>query len=184
MKKIIIEKIGTVYLKKSLKAKNLCISQCGEEAFKISVPYWVSFKKAEDHILKDFRWIEKFSNKIKKEKENFNKIISGVGKNNKTYKHIEQRVGELAESYGYKYKSLSIKSYRTQWGSCTFCNEIKLNGKIIYLPDLLIDYVILHELVHTQIKGHKKDFWREMNKIFVNAKKIDKELKIFRLDFL
>jgi len=184
MKKIIIEKIGTIYLKKSLKAKNLCISQCGERAFKISVPYWVSLKKAGDHILKDFRWIERFYNKIKKEKENFNKIIFEEGRNNKSYKDIEQRVKELAESHGYKYKSLLMKSYRTQWGSCTFCNETKLNSKIIYLPDLLIDYVILHELVHTQIKGHKKDFWREMDKIFTNAKKIDKKLKIFRLEFL
>ena len=184
MKKIIIKKIGTVFLKKSSKAKNLCMSSCGENTFKIALPCWISFKKAENLILKNFRWIEKFSDKIKKEKEEFNKIVAGIGKNNKTHQYIKQRVEELAKSYGYSYKTLSIKIYRTQWGSCTFCNEIKINGKIIYLPDLLIDYVILHELVHTRIKGHKKDFWQEMDKIFGNTKKIDKELKKFRLEFL
>ena len=184
MRKVVIENIGTILLKRSSKARNLCMSPFSADIFKIAVPYWVSLKKAEELILKDIRWIKNFSDKIKEEKAEFDKIVSFVGKNNKTYNEIELRVKKLAELHGYQYKTVLIKVYRTQWGSCTLSGNIKLNGKIIYLPDALIDYVILHELVHTRIRGHKKDFWNELDKLLGNAKKIDKKLKKFRLEFL
>ena len=41
----------------------------------------------------------------------------------------------------------------------------------------LIDYVILHELVHTKIKSHKKEFWDLLNIVTGDAELLDRELK-------
>ena len=61
--------------------------------------------------------------------------------------------------------------------SCSIKNNISLNMKIVKLPDELVDYVILHELVHTHKKDHGKAFWIEMDKLVGEGKKMASRLK-------
>ena len=49
--------------------------------------------------------------------------------------------------------------------------------KLVRLPDELIDYVILHELVHTRKKDHSKAFSAEMDKLVGDGKKMASRLK-------
>ena len=44
-----------------------------------------------------------------------------------------------------------------------------------------MDYVILHELVHTKVKNHSKDFWDTLDKYVLDSKKINKELKKYSI---
>ena len=50
--------------------------------------------------------------------------------------------------------------------------------KLLHLPDQLIDYILLHELVHTRVKNHSQDFWNELETVVPNARTVDKQLKI------
>ena len=49
--------------------------------------------------------------------------------------------------------------------------------KLALLPERLMDYVILHELVHTRVKNHGLKFYIEMDSLISNRKSLDKELK-------
>ena len=49
------------------------------------------------------------------------------------------------------------------------------------LPNALIDYVVLHELAHTKIKNHQKEFWNLLDSISGDAKGLDKELKKYHI---
>ena len=49
------------------------------------------------------------------------------------------------------------------------------------LPDYLIDYVILHELVHTKVKNHSHDFWSMLTEKASMSREYDKELKNHRI---
>jgi predicted metal-dependent hydrolase len=49
------------------------------------------------------------------------------------------------------------------------------------LPDEFLDYVLLHELVHTQIKSHSPKFWKTLNGLVGNAKKMDRGLNDYQL---
>lgn len=50
------------------------------------------------------------------------------------------------------------------------------------LPDHLIDYVILHELVHTVHHNHSKNFWKLLDTVTGGAKILDKELRKYRIE--
>jgi len=95
---------------------------------------------------------------------------------------LPQRISELAEQNGFKFRSLSIKNMKTRWGSCTGNNGINLNLHLVRLPSHLCDYIILHELVHTIHKNHGRYFWESLDKLCGDAKGKARELKNFRLD--
>ena len=68
-----------------------------------------------------------------------------------------------------------------RWGSCTANNNIIINIDAIKLPWSLIDYLIIHELTHTKIKNHSKDFWAELSKHQPNWKKLDRQMQDMKL---
>jgi len=91
--------------------------------------------------------------------------------------HLPLRVETLAAKHNFTYKNVAIKNAKTRWGSCSFDNNINLSLHLMRLPDHLVDYVILHELAHTKIKNHSRDFWQLLDIVSGNAKKLDREVK-------
>lgn len=64
-------------------------------------------------------------------------------------------------------KELRIKKMRTRWGSCNIeAQRIWLSFALIYKPDICLDYVVLHELVHLVEKNHTRKFWSIIDKVF------------------
>jgi predicted metal-dependent hydrolase len=78
---------------------------------------------------------------------------------------LPPRVKELAEKFGFSYRSLQVKQLTGRWGSCDSHNNLVFNLFLMELPWTLIDYVILHELVHTTILHHGPDFWAAMKRV-------------------
>jgi len=91
------------------------------------------------------------------------------------------RTAELAESYGFSFQKVTIKNTKTRWGSCSYKNNINLCLHLMRLPDYLVDYVILHELVHTKVKNHSQQFWAMLHEISPMSRDHDKELKNYRI---
>ncbi len=91
------------------------------------------------------------------------------------------RVKELALKYDFQYKSVKVKNSKTRWGSCSYVNNINLSLHLMRLPDLLVDHVILHELVHTKIKNHSKFFWEELANVSKNTMELNKQLKEYNI---
>lgn len=98
-------------------------------------------------------------------------------------KYLPGKVEELARKNHFTYKKLTFKNAKTRWGSCSAENNINLNLQLMRLPEHLIDYVILHELVHTQHKHHQSGFWKKLEEVFPGAKKYDMELNKFHLRY-
>ncbi|MFC2136776.1 M48 family metallopeptidase [Bacteroidota bacterium] len=96
-------------------------------------------------------------------------------------KYLPSRTFQLASKYGFKYEKITIRNSKTRWGSCSHKNNLSFSLHVMRLPDSLIDLIILHELMHTKIKNHSKNFWMELEKIIPNVKKQNKELKRYRI---
>lgn len=70
-----------------------------------------------------------------------------------------KRVKLLAEQTGLQPHQVQIKSYKSRWGSCNLRGDIQLNWQLVQASQLVIDYVIIHELCHLQQHNHSKAFW-------------------------
>ena len=97
-------------------------------------------------------------------------------------KRLPVRLRELSVKFDLPYNKVIIKNNRSRWGSCSDRNNINLSLYLMRLPDQLIDYVLLHELVHTVHKNHSKKFWRHLEKLQPDAKSLDRELKGYRIE--
>ena len=97
-------------------------------------------------------------------------------------KYLPSRLQKLAQKYNFKYSSIIIRKSKNKWGSCSFFNQITLNVYLMKLPWFLIDHVLLHELVHTQVKNHSADFWNLFSCISPEAKTLNKELSKYSIE--
>ncbi len=95
-------------------------------------------------------------------------------------KLLPLRLKDLAENHGFTYRSVSIKQLKSRWGSCSSEKDIALNCFLMQLPWHLIDYVLLHELMHTRIMAHGSGFWGELEQYVPNLKSVRKEMKGYR----
>jgi predicted metal-dependent hydrolase len=92
-------------------------------------------------------------------------------------KYLPHRLRLLAEKYSYSFCEVRIKNMKTRWGSCSSKNNINLNLHLMRLPYSYIDYVLLHELVHTVHKNHGEEFWNELNRVSPSAFRLSKIIR-------
>lgn len=91
--------------------------------------------------------------------------------------YLPQRLEFLANKYGFKYGSIALRNQKTRFGSCSYQNNINLNINLMKYDFDCIDYVLIHELVHTKIKNHSEKFWQEVEKYCPDYKILRKKLK-------
>jgi predicted metal-dependent hydrolase len=77
---------------------------------------------------------------------------------------LSVRAAALSARYlGGRAKPLSVRwvtNQNTRWGSCTPSEgTIRLSHRIRTMPAWVVDYVLVHELVHLLVPGHGPDFW-------------------------
>jgi predicted metal-dependent hydrolase len=75
-----------------------------------------------------------------------------------------------ARKNGFHYKKIRISSARTRWGSCSSSGTLSFTYRLIMAPIQVVDYVIVHELVHTQVGNHSKIFWRRVGEVLPDYK--------------
>ena len=75
------------------------------------------------------------------------------------------RVAYFANKHNLIVNQVRIKNQKTMWGSCSSKNNINLNYLLLMAPMGVIDYVIVHELVHTIHRNHSTDFWDSVESI-------------------
>jgi len=159
------------------RAKRIIVS-IKPEHVRVVIPKRQSFKNAQKFVESRLEWIKTNRQSMDLQLEKKNKLPEIDRK--VARKILCRRIGELAQLHNFVYNRVSIRKQKTRWGSCSSKNNINLNMNLLHLPSELMDYVLLHELVHTRVKDHSKDFWDELNTVVPNARQIDKKLKDYQ----
>ncbi len=93
--------------------------------------------------------------------------------------YLPQRLDFLAKKHHFNYARLRLPHTSTRWGSCSSRGTISLNIALMNLPTEMIDYVIIHELTHTQELNHSSAFWQTVADIMPDYQRYEKQLKAF-----
>ena len=171
--------IGSVCFTYSRRARRIIISVSDSKGVRVSIPRRTSFTRVLEFIDLKKGWIQKHLVKIQQNENRKKELYIHLQPINKetAIKTIKERLFYLAGEHGFKYNKVTIRAQKTRWGSCSPKNNISLNIKLVLLPETLLDYVILHELVHTRIHNHSKKFWTELDKYVKNSKAMAKRLR-------
>jgi len=177
-----IPSIGPVVLAKSKRAKRLCITVKRDQTVRLTVPRGVSMRTARQFLHSRIPWIEKHLRRFKELESEQESPPRQTVNEAEARRALIGRLNEIADMHGFHYAKVTIRKQKTRWGSCSAKNNISLNINLVRLPGPLRDYVMLHELVHTRIKNHSKEFWAELDKaVGGDAKTLAKRVRHYKL---
>lgn len=169
---------GEVIVRKSSLAKGVRFSVSTSGRLSMSVPTYTSDFLVKRFLNNNRRAIrEKLPVKDPREqraRDYQKKILM-----KKAREYLPYRLEYYAKLYGYTYDKCRLTHANTRWGSCSSRRTISLNIGLMKVPEVLRDYVILHELAHLNHMDHSKAFWAEVGKHDKNYKMHEKKLKAF-----
>lgn len=176
-KKINITGVGEVLLERSARAKRINLSVKPFKGVRIAVPRGVSFRQAVAVAEAKAQWLKTHLGRmalIEKQIRACPKIP--LPNPRRARRFLVGRLAQLAALHGFAYNRVYVRNQKTRWGSCSHKNNISLNMSLVHLPGNLIDYIMLHELVHTRIKNHGRRYWDTLSQYLPQARALDREL--------
>lgn len=180
-KNIKINNINLSYiLKTNCRAKNIRLSLYNDGRLVVVKPKRFSEKNIEKLILEKSSWILERIKKLGKIKPQ----LSLVENRNIYLKYkeparrlVEDKIRYFNKIYNFKFNRISIKNQKTCWGSCSRQGNLNFNYKILFLPEKLRDYIIVHELCHLKELNHSSKFWNLLFQIIPDYLEVRRELK-------
>ena len=74
-----------------------------------------------------------------------------------------------------------LSNAKTLWGTCRRDGLIRMNWRLVFLDEALVDYVLAHELAHTVQMNHSTAFWAQVARMCPDYKNLRRQLKQFDL---
>ena len=81
------------------------------------------------------------------------------------------------EHYAFSLNGIRIKNHKRKWGSCSSRGNININYRIVFLPERLREYLVVHEMCHLKYGNHTARFWNAVSETVPDCRLLDAELK-------
>lgn len=172
------EEFGEVLVRKNPLSKGVKFSVSTSGRLQMSVPKYTSNFLAK-RFLNSNRKIIREKLPLKNPSEQRARDYQKKLLQKKAKEYLPYRLEYLAKRYGYSYEKCRLTHANTRWGSCSSNRTISLNIGLMKVPEVLRDYVILHELAHLNHMDHSRAFWREVGEHDPRYKIHEKKLKMF-----
>lgn len=78
---------------------------------------------------------------------------------------VEQKIEAYKGEINGEVNKVFIRDQRTRWGSCSAKNNLNFNWRLILGPEHVLEYVVVHELVHLEYRDHGEAFWNRVENV-------------------
>ncbi len=83
---------------------------------------------------------------------------------NRLLSKASQIIKEVSITFGVKTKNIKLSNSFSSWGSCNSNKDISINWRLIFAPQEILKYIIVHEICHLIEFNHGKKFWSLVSK--------------------
>lgn len=90
----------------------------------------------------------------------------------------KERVEHYRKKLGVSYNKIFIRDQKTRWGSCSSKGNLNFNWRLIMAPLSIMDYIVVHELVHLIHPNHSRDFWKLVESVIPDYKEKKQWLRV------
>lgn len=125
---------------------------------KVTIPYYASYRQAQDFVLAHSTWIFQTLAKVPP------KTVKPTPQEMKVIKQQAfEAIAPLAEHYTKLYQvqfaRISIRDQSSVWGSCSRSGTLSFSWRLLKAPEHILRYVVVHEICHLREMNHSKKFW-------------------------
>lgn len=89
-------------------------------------------------------------------------------------KIFKRKAAAYARKMGVTYGRITIREQKTRWGSCTSEGNLNFNWRLIFAPEKVLDYVVVHELSHRKEMNHSPAFYAVVASVMPEYKACEK----------
>jgi len=91
---------------------------------------------------------------------------------------IKERVDKYKGKIGVDPNMIRVKKQKKRWGSCSSKGNLNFNWKLIMAPMSIVDYLVIHELVHLKHSNHSREFWQTVEAVIGDYEQRQEWLRI------
>jgi len=148
----------------------------------VSVPSQFPREEGEQFLREHFDWVKRKVEYAQSLAPRFKLISAG---DFETHKHqalafVQEKVERFNSVYQFPFKAIRIKDQKTKWGSCSRQGNLNFNYKILFLPESMADYLVVHELCHLKELNHSERFWGLVEKTIPRHLELREEMRFVK----
>ena len=160
--------------------KTLAIQILPDGSVKVRAPKRCPKSTIECFLNEKVSWILKHVNKAMQNPPVMKNLLS-VQERNRYIKIARdiftQKTAYYASILNVTYGRISIREQKTRWGSCSSEGNLNFNWRLIFAPEEVLDYIVVHELAHRREMNHSQAFYAIVKSILPDYKKSQKWLR-------
>lgn len=92
---------------------------------------------------------------------------------------VLEYIVKISKEVNVKINGVIFRTLKTKWASISPKKNLTFNTMMSFLPDLLIEYIVFHEIAHLKYKHHNSEFWKMISRRFKNYQDLEEDLFIY-----
>ena len=177
---IYVDGLPVEVTKKRIKRLNMRIKEPDGRVV-ISAPYMTSAREIIAFVRAKRDWLDSGIERVQRKAAEYPAPATQAEKEAQRAdlkRRISERLPEIERRTGLKCSGWTVRDMHTRWGSCnTKTHHLNFSLMLALRSDTELDYVILHELVHTVVPGHGADFYALMDRFMPGWRDIRKGMR-------